>query len=133
MSSAFNRNLSLDRFTVDQITGDVLPNATIEQKIASGFNRNHRGNSEGGIISEESAVEICDGPRGDDLVWSKCSNAVNGQSSMIGFWFDRRQLDLLVGGNSCRQGEEIVDAKDPPRRANKARAGATSFGRTWMC
>ena len=35
----------------------MLPNATIEQKIASGFNRNHRGNSEGGIISGEYAVE----------------------------------------------------------------------------
>src|SRR5882724_9388835 len=35
----------------------MLPNATIEQKIASGFNRKHRGNSEGGVIPEEYAVE----------------------------------------------------------------------------
>src|SRR5579864_7160512 len=54
---AFNRNMPFDRFTVEQIAGDMLPNATLDQKIASGFNRNHRGNGEGGIIPEEYAVE----------------------------------------------------------------------------
>ncbi|MEX2261513.1 MAG: DUF1553 domain-containing protein [Bryobacteraceae bacterium] len=54
---AFNRNMPFDRFTVEQIAGDMLPNATIEQKIATGFNRNHRGNGEGGIIPEEYLVE----------------------------------------------------------------------------
>ncbi len=54
---AFNRNMPFDRFTVEQIAGDLLPNATLDQKIATGFNRNHRGNGEGGIIPEEYAVE----------------------------------------------------------------------------
>jgi hypothetical protein len=54
---AFNRNMRFDRFTVEQIAGDMLPNATLDQKIATGFNRNHRGNGEGGIIPEEYAVE----------------------------------------------------------------------------
>jgi hypothetical protein len=54
---AFNRNMPFDRFTVEQIAGDMLPNATLDQRIASGFNRNHRGNGEGGIIPEEYAVE----------------------------------------------------------------------------
>ncbi len=54
---AFNRNMRYDRFTIEQIAGDMLPNATLEQKIASGFNRNHRGNGEGGIVPEEYAVE----------------------------------------------------------------------------
>ena len=54
---AFNRNMPFDRFTVEQIAGDLLPDATLDQKIATGFNRNHRGNGEGGIIPEEYAVE----------------------------------------------------------------------------
>ena len=54
---AFNDNMPFDRFTIEQIAGDMLPGATLEQKIATGFNRNHRGNSEGGVIPEEYAVE----------------------------------------------------------------------------
>jgi hypothetical protein len=54
---SFNRNLPYDRFTVEQIAGDMLPHATPAQIIATAFNRNHRGNGEGGIIPEEYAVE----------------------------------------------------------------------------
>jgi hypothetical protein len=54
---AFNRNMPFDQFTIEQLAGDMLPGATLDQHIASGFNRNHRGNAEGGIIPEEYAVE----------------------------------------------------------------------------
>jgi hypothetical protein len=54
---AFNHNQPFDKFTIEQIAGDMLPGATLDQKIATGFNRNHRGNSEGGVIPEEYAVE----------------------------------------------------------------------------
>ncbi len=54
---AFNANMPFDRFTVEQIAGDLLPSPTLAQRIATGFNRNHRGNAEGGVIPEEYAVE----------------------------------------------------------------------------
>ncbi len=54
---ALNDNMPYDQFTVEQIAGDLLPNATLNQKIATGFNRNHMHNGEGGRISEETRVE----------------------------------------------------------------------------
>ncbi len=54
---ALNNNMPFDQFTVELIAGDMLPGATLDQQIASGFNRNHRGNGEGGIIPEEYACE----------------------------------------------------------------------------
>ena len=54
---ALNDNLPYDQFTVQQIAGDLLPNATVEQKLATGFCRNHMINGEGGRIAEENRIE----------------------------------------------------------------------------
>jgi hypothetical protein len=53
---AFNENLPYDRFVVEQLAGDMLPDATLEQQVASGFNRCHVTTSEGGVIEEEVYV-----------------------------------------------------------------------------
>ncbi|WP_425616083.1 DUF1553 domain-containing protein [Anatilimnocola sp. NA78] len=67
---AYNRNLPFDQFTIEQLAGDLLPDATLEQKIATGFHRNHRGNAEGGIIAEEYAAEyVADRVETTGTVW----------------------------------------------------------------
>jgi hypothetical protein len=55
--SAFNRNLPYDQFVTWQLAGDLLPNATDEQRLATGFNRHHMQSQEGGVVSEEYRTE----------------------------------------------------------------------------
>ncbi len=54
---AFNKNMPYDRFVVEQLAGDLLPEATLEQKLATSFNRHHGISNEGGAIDEELRVE----------------------------------------------------------------------------
>ena len=55
--NALNKNMPFDQFTIEQLAGDRLPNATVDQKLATAFNRNHMHNGEGGRIAEETRVE----------------------------------------------------------------------------
>jgi hypothetical protein len=55
--AALNRNLPFDQFAVWQLAGDLLPGATQEQRLATGFCRNHMINGEGGRIAEENRVD----------------------------------------------------------------------------
>jgi hypothetical protein len=67
---SFNDNMSYDRFLTEQLAGDLLPDATLEQRIATGFGRNHVINSEGGIIEEEYRVEyVTDRVRTLGMAW----------------------------------------------------------------
>ncbi|HTG44585.1 MAG TPA: DUF1549 domain-containing protein, partial [Verrucomicrobiae bacterium] len=51
--NAFNKNMPFDQFTIEQLAGDMLPNATVAQRIASGFHRNVMTNDEGGADPDE--------------------------------------------------------------------------------
>jgi len=54
---AFNQGMPFDEFTIDQLAGDLLPNPTVDQKLATGFSRNHMITFEGGIIPEEYRMQ----------------------------------------------------------------------------
>jgi hypothetical protein len=54
---ALNRNMPFDQFTIEQVAGDLLPNATVEQKVATGFHRNTLTNREGGMDAEMLRIE----------------------------------------------------------------------------
>ncbi len=67
---AFNDGMPYDRFIVEQLAGDLLPHATLDDRIATGFERNHVVNSEGGIIGEEYRVEyVADRVRTLGMAW----------------------------------------------------------------
>jgi len=53
----FNKNMPFDRFVIEQLAGDMLPGASLQQKVATGFNRNNRTVTEAGSIDEEWRVE----------------------------------------------------------------------------
>ena len=68
--NAYKNNMPFDQFTIEQLAGDLLPDATISQKIASGFNRNHATTDEGGVIPEEFRVEyVVDRVKTTGNVW----------------------------------------------------------------
>ena len=67
---AFNDNKPFDQFTIEQLAGDLLPDATRDQIVATGFNRNHRLNGEGGRIIEEWFAEtVIDRVETTGLTW----------------------------------------------------------------
>jgi len=67
---ALNENMSYDQFTIEQLAGDLLPEPTRDQLVATGFHRNHMLNGEGGRIAEESRVEyVVDRVETTGTVW----------------------------------------------------------------
>jgi hypothetical protein len=67
---AFRKNMPFDRFTIEQIAGDMLPNPANSQLLATAFNRNHRQNAEGGALAPEFYVEnVIDRVETTSAVW----------------------------------------------------------------
>ena len=55
---SFNENIPFDQFVIEQLAGDLLPDPTEAQMIATGFNRNHMITHEGGTIPEENLTKL---------------------------------------------------------------------------
>ena len=67
---SFNENKPFDQFTVEQLAGDLMPGSTVASKTATGFNRNHMINFEGGAIPEEYQAEyVADRVETTSVVW----------------------------------------------------------------
>ncbi|PQO46013.1 hypothetical protein C5Y93_12125 [Blastopirellula marina] len=67
---AMRSNMPFDQFTIEQLAGDMLPNATESQRLATAFNRNHRQNAEGGALAAEFLVEnVIDRVETTSTVW----------------------------------------------------------------
>ncbi len=111
--NAFNQNKPFDEFTIEQLAGDMLPGASIDQKIASGFHRNTLLNQEGGVDDEEARFEtLIDRVNTTATVWlgstmgcAQCHNHKYDPFSQKDYYklmafFDNHEYKILELGNS---------------------------------
>jgi len=122
--NAYNANKPFDEFTVEQIAGDLIPEATTEQKIATGFNRNNATTDEGGAIAEEFRVEYAvDRVKTTSMVWmglslecAQCHNHKYDPITMQDYYrFFAYFNQASDPGMQTRRGNQtpIVDVFDP--------------------
>jgi hypothetical protein len=138
---AFNADLPFDQFTVEQIAGDLLPNATNEQKLATAFLRNHMINGEGGRIAEENRVDyIMDMVETTATVWLGLTmNCCRCHDHKYDPLLQREYYQLFAffnqtpvnGGGGDPQTRPIVEllGRDDQARLDAARAKATAAAR----
>ena len=129
---AFNRDMPFDRFTVEQIAGDMLPGATREQIIASGFHRNSMTNEEGGIDPEEAHHEVLvDRVNTTATVWlgttlgcSQCHNhkydpfTQKDYYRMMAF-FTNTDYEVRKLGDGTKFSETAIDVPTPEQEASR--------------
>ncbi|MDH4452185.1 MAG: PSD1 and planctomycete cytochrome C domain-containing protein [Verrucomicrobiota bacterium] len=133
---SFNENKPFNEFTIEQIAGDLLPNATLDQKVATGFNRNHRINGEGGIIGEEWRIEnIIDRVETTGFTWlalslncCRCHDHKYDPISqkefyqLFSFFNNTTDRGTITGGSNRAGGNEppLVTVTDPASQARLA-------------
>jgi mono/diheme cytochrome c family protein len=113
--NAFNKDMPFDQFTIEQLAGDLLPNPTTEQKVATGFHRNTMFNQEGGIDLEQFRVDsIIDRVNTTGSVWL---GLTVGCAQCHDHKFDplsqRDYYQLFAYFNNCDEPNiEILDAEE---------------------
>ncbi len=126
--NAYNSNMPFDQFTIEQLAGDMLPEATVAQKVATGFNRNHASSDEGGAIAEELRVEyVVDRVKTTSTVWMgltmECSQCHDHKYDPISqkeyFKFYAYFNNTTDPGMQTRKGNQapVVEVVDPIRES----------------
>ena len=127
---ALNRDMPFDRFTIEQIAGDMLPNATLDQRIASGFHRNSMTNEEGGTDPDESQYEaLVDRVNTTATAWlgttlgcAQCHNhkydpfTQKDYFRMLAF-FQNADYEVRISGDGTRYIEPAIDVPAPEQEA----------------
>ena len=130
--NALNQDMPFDRFTIEQMAGDMLPNPTIDQLIASGFHRNAMTNEEGGIDPEEARYEmLVDRVNTTATVWlgstlgcAQCHNhkydpfTQKDYYRMMAF-FQNSDYDARTFGDGTRYFETTIDVPTPEQEARR--------------
>ena len=131
--NAFNKDMPFDQFTIDQIAGDMLPNATEDQRIATGFNRNTQFNEEGGVDKDESYFEVqVDRVGTTATVWlgstlgcAQCHNhkfdpfTQKDFYSMMAFFNNGRKTVLGTGDTSTYYIEPVLEMPTPEQKKER--------------
>src|SRR5713101_7823784 len=129
---ALNRDMPFDRFTVEQIAGDMLPNPTADQRIASGFHRNAMTNEEGGIDPAEAEYEVLvDRVNTTATVWlgttlgcAQCHNQKYDPFSQKDYYrmmafFQNGDYDVRTSSNGTRYIEPAIDVPSPEQEETR--------------
>ena len=130
---ALNADMPFDRFTVEQIAGDMLPDATDAQRIATGFHRNAMTNEEGGVDPDESMYEVLvDRVNTTATVWlgttlacAQCHNHKYDPFSQKDYFrllafFANPAYEKQVAGDGTRYYEAKLDLASPEQDAKRA-------------
>jgi hypothetical protein len=128
---AYNDNKPFDEFTVEQLAGDLIPQSTTEQKIATGFNRNNATTDEGGVIAEEFRVEYAvDRVKTTSMIWmglslecAQCHNHKYDPITMDDYYRVFAYFNQASDpGMQTRSGNQapLVDVFDPQRLSQAA-------------
>jgi hypothetical protein len=132
--SAFNSNLPFDQFTTWQLAGDLLPEATHDQKLATGFLRNHMINGEGGRIAAENRVDyVLDMTETTGTVWMaltlnccRCHDHKFDPLTAVDYYslFDFFNQTPVDGGGGNPQTPPVLEVPSPEQSAQLATAVA---------
>ena len=124
---AFNGNMPFDRFTREQLAGDLLPNATVEQKVASGYNRLGMMSAEGGVQPKEYLAKYAaERVRNVSLVWMgstmgccECHDhkydpfTMTDFYSMASFFADIQEKGIYAGAHASGKWGPSIEVADP--------------------